>query len=185
MKTVVRGTHDEQTLDQMQEVAVSAAYTAIMADGHVGYHMPIGGVAAYRNAVSPSGVGVDIACGNAAIKTNMTVDEVILKYLPEIADEVASSIGFGMGTPNNPTKVAYLKDHPIFGDPRWDLIPSNIRGNLRDQARAQLGTVGGGNHYLDIFTDEEGCLWVGCHFGSRGFGFQVSNGMILQSVGEK
>jgi len=63
------GTHDEQTIIRFQDVRSRAVDAALMADGHVGYVMPIGGVAAYRNQVSAVGVGFDIACGNAAIKT--------------------------------------------------------------------------------------------------------------------
>ena len=75
--TEIRGTHEASTLDQMARVARDAAYTALMADGHQGYYMPIGGVAAYRGRVSPHGVGVDIACGNCAIRTDLTVEEIL------------------------------------------------------------------------------------------------------------
>ena len=68
----VFGTHDENTKAQLAQVAERARKVALMADGHVGYVMPIGGVAAYANAVSVVGVGFDIACGNAAIRTDAT-----------------------------------------------------------------------------------------------------------------
>lgn len=180
---IIRGAHDDATIEQMQHVAASAAYTALMADGHRGYYMPIGGVAAFRNVVSPHGVGVDIACGNMAVKTDLTVDDTVTKqYLGEVADEITAAIGFGMGQPTNPSPDAPT-DHPLFRDPRWDIIHPKVRGNLRDRARAQLGTVGGGNHYVDIFSDEDGAIWVGCHFGSRGLGYITSTGMIGQSQG--
>ena len=70
------GTHDEKTIAQISDVASRAVYAAIMADGHLGYVMPIGGVAAYDNKVSVAGVGVDIACGNAAIRTNLRLEPV-------------------------------------------------------------------------------------------------------------
>ena len=69
------GTHDEKTLAQFADVASRAERTALMADGHLGYVMPIGGVAAYRNKASVVGVGFDIACGNAAICTDLTIDQ--------------------------------------------------------------------------------------------------------------
>ena len=68
------GQHDEQTITQFQHVREHAVDAALMADGHVGYVMPIGGVAAYHNQVSVVGVGFDIACGNAAIRTDLTLD---------------------------------------------------------------------------------------------------------------
>ncbi|MGH7678397.1 MAG: RtcB family protein, partial [Gemmatimonadaceae bacterium] len=67
--TAVFGQHDEKTIAQLQDVATRAEHVALMADGHVGYVMPIGGVAAYDNKASVVGVGFDIACGNAAIRT--------------------------------------------------------------------------------------------------------------------
>ena len=70
----VFGMHDENTLLQLRKVAERARKVALMADGHVGYVMPIGGVAAYRDQVSVVGVGFDIACGNAAIRTDLTLE---------------------------------------------------------------------------------------------------------------
>lgn len=181
--TIIRGTHDENTLEQMDRVAASAAYTALMADGHRGYVMPIGGVAAYRNRVSLNGVGVDIACGNAAIKTNLTTDSFVMDHLPSVADAIVRDIGFGMGSPTNPTRVDHLRNHPLFDSPAWDLIDRKQRGNLQDQARAQLGTVGGGNHYVDVFQADDNALWVGCHFGSRGLGFRIAHAMMALAQG--
>ena len=71
----VFGTHDEKTLAQLTDVASRAEKVALMADGHMGYVMPIGGVAAYRNQVSVVGVGFDIACGNAAILTDRFIHQ--------------------------------------------------------------------------------------------------------------
>ncbi len=71
--TMIFGDHEEQTIRQLQDVASRAVRAALMADGHLGYVMPIGGVAAYRNQVSVVGVGFDIACGNAAIRTDLDV----------------------------------------------------------------------------------------------------------------
>jgi tRNA-splicing ligase RtcB len=152
-----------------------------MADGRVGYVMPIGGVAAYRNQVSPIGVGVDIACGNAAIRTSLTVESVRGR-LDEIADEIAGTIGFGMARPTNRDADAPT-DHPLFDSPTWDAIPAAVRDDLRERARQQLGTVGGGNHYVDVFADERGTVWVGVHFGSRGFGFITAHGFIALAQG--
>jgi RNA-splicing ligase RtcB len=72
----VFGQHDEGTLKQLKDVASRAARVALMADGHVGYVMPIGGVAAYDNQISVVGVGFDIACGNAAIRTDAKLSDL-------------------------------------------------------------------------------------------------------------
>jgi tRNA-splicing ligase RtcB len=162
-------------------VAQHAERVALMADGHVGYVMPIGGVAAYREKVSPIGVGVDIACGNAAIRTDLRV-ESLEGRLDEIADEIAGTIGFGMARPTNRNAGAPT-DHPLFDSPSWDAIPARVRQTLRERSRQQLGTVGGGNHYVDVFADETGTVWVGVHFGSRGFGFITAHGFIALAQG--
>src|SRR5437867_12917694 len=92
----VFGTHDEKTLEQLRDVATRAERVALMADGHVGYVMPIGGVAAYDNKASVVGVGFDIACGNAAIRTNLKLDQFERRELENLADEIQRSIAFGV-----------------------------------------------------------------------------------------
>lgn len=149
---------------------------ALMADHHKGYSQPIGGVVAYRDMVSPSGVGYDIACGNKAVRTNLKADE-IRADIPRILDEVFRSISFGVGRKNaNPV------DHELFDDPTWKDVPQV--GALKQLARDQLGTVGSGNHYVDIFEESAtGDVWVGCHFGSRGFGHKTASGFLNLAAG--
>src|SRR6201987_3404091 len=92
------GTHEQGTLSQLNDVASRAVRVALMADGHVGFTMPIGGVAAYRDQVSVVGVGFDIACGNAAIRTNLGLRDV--DKTKALANEIAETISFGMGRKN-------------------------------------------------------------------------------------
>ena len=182
------GQHDEQTILQFQKVRDGAVDAALMADGHVGYVMPIGGVAAYRDLVSVVGVGFDIACGNAAIRTDVTLDalgrtpEEVHRTLSKVADAVADTVSFGIGRRNRADDAPV--DHPLFDDPAWDAVPSKERQALRAKARQQLGTVGSGNHYVDVFTDETGALWVGVHFGSRGFGHTVASAFLALGQGK-
>jgi len=180
--TFIFGQHDDNTLDQIHDVASRAAFTALMGDGHLGYIMPIGGVAAYRNHVSVAGVGYDISCGNCAIKTNIRVDD-IKDNLEELADDIAYEISFGIG--RNNTSHDSPDDHPLFNDDRWYLYPGHVRESLRSNARQQLGTVGGGNHYVDVFSADDGYVWVGVHFGSRGLGHKTASGFMALSQGEK
>ncbi len=170
------GQHEPNTLAQLRDVAARAERVALMADGHLGYVMPIGGVAAYRNQVSVVGVGFDIACGNAAIRTDLTRVQLEGRF-GELADEIQSSLSFGVGRKNRADDAP--TDDPLFADAAWDAIPGkNEREQLRAKARAQLGTVGSGNHYVDLFADETDRIWVGVHFGSRGFGFGVAYGFL-------
>ena len=158
---------DEGALTQARTCRRSADAVAMMADHHLGYAVPIGGVVVYRDAISPSGVGFDIACGNKAVRLDVLADEVRAR-IGRIMDEIFSRVSFGMGR-TNPTPV----EHPLFdaGEARWK-HPA-VRG-LKRMAADQLGTVGGGNHYVDVFTDERDRVWIGVHFGSRGLGHKTA-----------
>jgi tRNA-splicing ligase RtcB len=183
------GTHDESTILQFQHVRERAIDAALMADGHVGYVMPIGGVASYRNEVSVVGVGFDIACGNAAIRTDKTLSDLGGSAaergtaLSAIADEIAESVSFGVGRKNRADDAPV--DHPLFEDAAWEAVPPKHRQALTVKARQQLGTVGSGNHYVDVFADETETLWVGVHFGSRGFGHTVASAFLAIGQGKQ
>jgi tRNA-splicing ligase RtcB (3'-phosphate/5'-hydroxy nucleic acid ligase) len=177
------GQHEPKTIAQLEDVASRAERAALMADGHLGYVMPIGGVAAYRDKVSVVGVGFDIACGNAAIRTDLTYTPALAEQLPALADEIQRAVSFGMGRKNRSDDAPV--DHPLFESASWDAVPGHAREGLRSKARAQLGTVGSGNHYVDVFADERNAIWVGVHFGSRGFGHTVASGFLAMSQGGK
>jgi tRNA-splicing ligase RtcB len=187
----VFGEHEPGTLDQMRQVARHAARSALMADAHHGYVMPVGGVAAYREQVAVLGVGVDIACGNAAIRTDLHVADLGADAgarhaaLAGLADEIQATISFGMGRHNRADDAPV--DDPLFEDPAWRAVPGAKKEvhALKTKARRQLGTVGGGNHYVDVFADETGALWVGVHFGSRGLGHTVAQGFSSLGQGKR
>ncbi|HZU30885.1 MAG TPA: RtcB family protein [Candidatus Angelobacter sp.] len=169
----VWGTPDEGAISQIKTCAQTADKVALMADHHKGYAVPIGGVVAYRNAISPSGVGFDIACGNKAVLLDM-LGEDLRRNISSIMDEVFSVISFGVGRKNN-EKV----DHPLFENhPGWKTAAA---APLKEMARTQLGTVGSGNHYVDLFTDEQDRVWIGVHFGSRGLGHKIATWFLRQA----
>ncbi len=184
---LVFGQHDRATLTQLERVAERADHAALMADGHLGYVMPIGGVAAYRDQVSVAGVGFDIACGNAAIRTDLRLHDLadraggLRRHLENVADEIRHAISFGIGGTNADPKAP--RDHLLFADPAWQAIPASHRSALLDKARKQLGTVGSGNHYVDVFADESDRVWAGVHFGSRGFGHTVASAFLAVGQG--
>jgi tRNA-splicing ligase RtcB (3'-phosphate/5'-hydroxy nucleic acid ligase) len=149
--------------------ATGAERLALMADHHVGYGVPIGGVVAYRHRISPSGVGYDIACGNKAVRLDAIGYKVKAKINP-IMDDVFKKISFGVGRANNEEV-----DHELFDDEAWKLP---FLKQFKDKARTQLGTVGSGNHYVDIFIDDADEVWVGVHFGSRGLGHSIATHFI-------
>ena len=147
-----------------------ASKVAMMADHHLGFGVPIGGVVAYPEHVSPSGVGFDIACGNKAVLTD--ADSIKTKtQINRIMDEVFKKISFGVGRVNEEDV-----EHELFDDPLWNELP--VLRRLKDKAVAQLGTVGSGNHYVDIFIDEQDRVWIGVHFGSRGLGHSIATEYI-------
>lgn len=178
---IIFGEHEANTIQQLRDVASRAERAALMADGHVGYVMPIGGVAAYKDKVSVTGVGFDIACGNAAIQTNLVKDD--LGDLRRLADEIQNKLSFGLGRKN--TLPDAPVDHPLFDSPAWDALSPGVAKDLKKKAREQLGTIGSGNHYVDVFEDETDTIWVGVHFGSRGFGHSIASGFLALAQGRK
>lgn len=176
-KITVRGDVDPRAVDQLRRCAIAgdAPIAALCADGHVGYSQPIGGVIAYLDKISPSGVGYDIGCGNKAVRTNLRAAGL---PVAAIMDEITQRISFGMGRVNDEPV-----DHPVLDEiGEAAFIPQRA---MREMAANQLGTVGSGNHYVDLFEDEDdGLLWIGVHFGSRGFGHKTASGFLALAQGK-
>lgn len=147
----------------------------LCADNHLGYSQPIGGVVAYEDHISPSGVGYDIACGNAAAKTHLKKNEIDIKL---VMDEINRRISFGVGKNRRSQKSV---EDPVLD--KIEQAPVKEQAQMIDLAYRQLGTVGSGNHYVDIFHDEDDWVWVGVHFGSRGFGHKTASGFLALSQG--
>ena len=171
----VFGEADEKTLAQIRRCAKTADKVALMPDNHLGYGVPIGGVVAYKDAISPTGVGFDIGCGNKAILLDIPGSE-LRPNIKRFMDEIWSTVSFGIGRKNNESV-----DDPVLdlSDQAWKLASVVAQ---RDKAVVQLGTVGSGNHYVDLFTDEQDRVWVGVHFGSRGFGHGIAT-WFLKAAG--
>jgi tRNA-splicing ligase RtcB len=164
------GTHDDRTVAQLERCADAGPATraVLCADGHLGYSQPIGGAVAYEDAISPSGVGYDIGCGNKAVRTPILAADL---DVGRVMDEVYERISFGMGRKNQEPV-----DHPVLDRiAHADHAPQR---ELLDLAATQLGTVGAGNHYVDLFADEDDHVWVGVHFGSRGFGHKTATAFM-------
>ena len=166
-----------QQLERCLEVSGADSRGVLCADHHKGYSMPIGGVVASDRVVMPAGVGYDIGCGNCAVQTPLKAADVDVS---KVMDEIWRMISFGMGRRNDER----IKEHPVF-----DAIarsPVKEQRKELDNARGQLGTVGGGNHYVDLFEDRaDGSLWVGVHFGSRGLGHKTASGFLSLAAGRK
>jgi len=171
----IYGNAEDRVIEQLNRCRPNNEMSALMGDNHLGYSMPIGGVIAYENLISPSGVGFDIACGNKAILTDANAEDV-KRNIKLIMDDITRHISFGVGRINN-TKV----DHELFDLPIWN---HSLLSPLKNMASQQLGTVGSGNHYVDIFLDEKNRVWVGVHFGSRGLGHKIASFFIKEGGGK-
>jgi tRNA-splicing ligase RtcB len=159
--------------------AGDADFGVLCADHHPGYSQPIGGCIAYEGYVSPSGVGYDIGCGNKAVRTELTradLDE--LGGVEAVMREIVRRVSFGMGG----------SAHERVDDPVLDRIRNadfEPQRRLAKLAEQQLGTVGSGNHYVNVMEDEAGKIWAGVHFGSRGFGHKTASGFLALAQGLK
>jgi tRNA-splicing ligase RtcB len=171
------GEHDDRTKLQMARCMQygSVAGGVLCADGHLGYAQPVGGVIAYEEHVSVSGVGFDIGCGNMAVRLDLPKAAIEDRIGP-LLGEIAANVSFGLGRTN-----AEKVEHELFDHPLWQ--ESEITGPLRQMARDQLGTVGSGNHYVDLFENEDGLVWIGVHFGSRGLGHKIATAFIKLAGG--
>jgi tRNA-splicing ligase RtcB len=173
------GPVDQRSLEQLKRCmdAGDADFGVLCADHHPGYSQPIGGGIAYEGYVSPSGVGYDIGCGNKAVRTDLTrADLDALGGVATIMREITTRISFGMGVP-----AQERTDHPVLHAIRnADFAPQRKLAGL---AESQLGTVGSGNHYVNLMEDEAGHIWVGVHFGSRGFGHKTASGFLALAQG--
>ncbi len=189
----------------------------VMPDVHVGYGFPIGGVAAFdaeEGVVSPGGVGFDINCGVRLIRTNLTVDEVRPK-IRELIDELFVAVPSGVGSEGRLRVKDHELDEVLVEGARWavengygyekDLEhceengamegakPEVVSRKARERGRPQLGTLGSGNHFLEVqYVDkifdekaakamglQEGQVTVMVHCGSRGLGHQVCSDFLV------
>ncbi|WP_024507126.1 RtcB family protein [Bradyrhizobium sp. ARR65] len=172
------GEHHHATIAQMRNcMSVGNAVAGVIcADGHLGYAQPVGGVIAYEKQISISGVGFDIGCGNMAARLDTRFSDVENR-IGTIARDIHNAISFGVGRAND-ERV----EHELFDDEEaWR---ESDMGAYRAKAIAQLGTVGSGNHYVDLMRDESGLVWIGVHFGSRGLG-HTSATRYLKAAGGK
>ena len=174
----VFGEHEANTLEQARLCARTADRFALMADGHLGYGVPIGGVIASESRISPTAVGFDIACGNKAVRLDMTGAE-LRANIHRIMDDIWSTLELRRRPeePGTQRRLAVRERH----HPGWF---TEAAKPLRQKANAQLGTIGSGNHYVDLFTDEQDRVWIGVHFGSRGLGHGIAT-WFLKAAGAK
>ncbi|GII65978.1 RNA-splicing ligase RtcB [Sphaerisporangium krabiense] len=176
---------EPQAMRQLRNVA-NLPWThgvAVMPDVHYGMGATVGSVIAMRDAVSPAAVGVDIGCGMSAVRTSITVHDLPdnLRYL---RSRLEQAIPVGFHAHKRPVNPAALHGFPT-GDwagfwKGFDELAPAVRSR-RDRAEVQMGTLGGGNHFLEVCADDEGAVWVVLHSGSRNIGKELAEHHIEQA----
>ena len=146
-------------------------HIALMPDTHQGYGMPIGGVLATKDVIIPNVVGVDIGCGMCAVKTSLT--EIDIKSLKKIMGEIRKQIPVGFAHHQKP-QDRNLMPIPCNGENNWSSKMPIIFREFNN-AIQQIGTLGGGNHFIEIQKGSDGHIWIMIHSGSRNLGKQVAD----------
>jgi tRNA-splicing ligase RtcB len=142
-------------------------HICLMPDAHVGYGMPIGGVLATENVIIPNAVGVDIGCGMCAVKTSIKVDDLERKQLTDIMKGIRELIPLGRDHQKERQDESLMPQG--FNVEEMVVVKRQYLAALK-----QLGTLGGGNHFIELQRSDDGFLWIMVHYGSRNFGLQVA-----------
>ena len=163
---------EESAMSQIENLATLPFlfhHLAIMPDVHAGMGMPIGGVLACKNAVIPNAVGVDIGCGMCAVKTNWKVSDITAEVLrKQIMRGIRKRIPLGMDHHKQPQSEEFLPTG-------HDVDKMTIVKRRQSAILKEVGTLGGGNHFIELQKDEEDNLWIMIHSGSRNLGKLVGD----------
>jgi tRNA-splicing ligase RtcB (3'-phosphate/5'-hydroxy nucleic acid ligase) len=162
---------EEGALEQARNLAnlpFAFHHIAIMPDAHLGFGMPIGAVLATRDVIVPNAVGVDIGCGMCAVKTSLKeIDKSVLKkLLHHIRQRVP--LGFKHHRKAQPHET-------MVRDRADDVDSLPVVRSEYDNARTQVGTLGGGNHFIEIQQGADRSIWFMIHSGSRNLGYRVAS----------
>jgi tRNA-splicing ligase RtcB len=147
----------------------------VMPDVHLGKGATVGSVIAMKDAVSPSAVGVDIGCGVAAVKTSLRVED-LPESLKSIRDDVETAIPVGFNGHESLINIRSLGIQSSRFNDLWANFKYLHSGVLDRESKAmqQMGSLGGGNHFLEVCSDDEGYLWLTLHSGSRNIGKEIA-----------
>ncbi|MEE1940397.1 RtcB family protein [Streptomyces sp. TRM 70361] len=169
-ESAMRQLHNVSTLPWIKGLAV-------MPDVHYGKGATVGSVIAMRDAVCPAAVGVDIGCGMSAVRTSLTAND-LPGDLSRLRSRIEQAIPVGFGLHDEPVDPDRLPDSPAAG---WDDFWSRFDGIAeavrfrRERAARQLGTLGGGNHFIEVCLDQDGAVWLMLHSGSRNIGKELAD----------
>lgn len=161
---------DQGTLDQVENLCnfpYAFSHIALMPDAHVGFGMPIGGVLATKDVIIPNAVGVDIGCGMCAVRTSSNF--VSKDNLKKILDIIRKIVPVGFKHHNHAESEKYMpEDNGVLGI-------DTISAREYQAALRQVGTLGGGNHFIEIQRGDDGFIYIMIHSGSRNIGKKVAD----------
>jgi len=163
---------EEGALEQAKNLAnlpFAFKHIAIMPDAHQGYGMPIGCILATKGVIVPNAVGVDIGCGMCAVKTSLK--EIDTDTLKKIMGEIRKVVPVGFNHHKEKQDESLMPDKMNYFPEVYDGIVYQEYQN----ALTQIGTLGGGNHFIEIQKGSDGHIWIMIHSGSRNLGFKVAN----------
>ncbi|MFC7911623.1 RtcB family protein [Streptomyces nigra] len=171
-------TVEESALQQLRNVATLPWIKglAVMPDVHYGKGATVGSVIAMHGAVCPAAVGVDIGCGMSAVKTSLTAND-LPGDLSRLRSKIEQAIPVGRGMHDSPVDPARLHG---FGTAGWDAFWGRFGGIAdavkfrEERATKQMGTLGSGNHMIEICLDQSGTVWLMLHSGSRNIGKELA-----------
>ncbi len=166
-------------LDNVEEAALEQAknlsnlpfafkHIALMPDAHVGYGMPIGGILATKGVVIPNAVGVDIGCGMCAVRTDLMHSEMPVKKIKTVLSDIRKLVPLGF-------EHHMINQEETMMPSGYDVDELPIVSQQFDAALKQIGTLGGGNHFIELQHDTEGYIWIMVHSGSRNIGYRVAD----------
>jgi tRNA-splicing ligase RtcB len=164
---------------RISRVPVLEGYLALMPDAHFGFGPPVGSALKTRRAVMPYAVGVDIGCGMIAVETDLSREQfrgIEGNVLGHIRELIPSGVGTSHKRPLAQAE-RFIADN---GLPAGLSDPAFARGadSMRAKARSQFGTLGAGNHFVEVCEDREGTVWLLLHSGSRGIGNMLATGHV-------
>lgn len=160
---------EQGALEQARNMAnlpFAFRHVALMPDSHEGYGMPIGGVLATKGAIIPNAVGVDIGCGMCALKTNLT--EMPVEKLKKIMSGIREVVPLGFHHHKQKQDISLMPS-------TLEIVKSGIVEKEFESARTQIGTLGGGNHFIEIQKGSDNHIWIMIHSGSRNIGLKVAD----------
>jgi len=169
---------ESQSLDQLVNIAnlpFVFHHVAAMPDVHLGKGATVGSVIATKGAICPAAVGVDIGCGMAAVRTNLTSFD----FGDGLAAKLRNAIERGVPVGNGP---AGSHNDSTSGASSWlRRAPAEMAAKINARQLAQLGTLGGGNHFIELCHDESDHVWIMLHSGSRNFGKTIAEGHMKRA----